>query len=120
MIRRPPRSTLFPYTTLFRSGEVEHARVEALRGDRVADPVGEDAGVAVHARRLPELLGDDLVERLAVDLLGQPGEHLGRAAVVAPLRARLGLLGQRLEEVVAALAQLTLGDEVERGLHPLL
>src|SRR5690349_23605680 len=28
MIRRPPRSTLFPYTTLFRS---EEARLEALR-----------------------------------------------------------------------------------------
>src|SRR5258708_19829132 len=25
MIRRPPRSTLFPYTTLFRSGVVDHA-----------------------------------------------------------------------------------------------
>src|SRR5690348_17358945 len=25
MIRRPPRSTLFPYTTLFRSGDGEHA-----------------------------------------------------------------------------------------------
>src|SRR5256885_9319463 len=25
MIRRPPRSTLFPYTTLFRSGLVDHA-----------------------------------------------------------------------------------------------
>src|SRR5215467_15834244 len=24
MIRRPPRSTLFPYTTLFRSGRVRH------------------------------------------------------------------------------------------------
>src|SRR2546429_5314210 len=28
MIRRPPRSTLFPYTTLFRSGRGDH-RVEA-------------------------------------------------------------------------------------------
>src|SRR3712207_8109568 len=28
MIRRPPRSTLFPYTTLFRSGEVRRAAVE--------------------------------------------------------------------------------------------
>src|SRR2546430_3804747 len=26
MIRRPPRSTLFPYTTLFRSGHVRHGR----------------------------------------------------------------------------------------------
>src|SRR3712207_9437725 len=29
MIRRPPRSTLFPYTTLFRS-RVQHARLAAL------------------------------------------------------------------------------------------
>src|SRR3712207_7643309 len=41
MIRRPPRSTLFPYTTLFRSqheveatvGEVEPCRVSHLPGD---------------------------------------------------------------------------------------
>src|SRR2546427_2201305 len=26
MIRRPPRSTLFPYTTLFRSGRAKHFR----------------------------------------------------------------------------------------------
>src|SRR3712207_9375783 len=29
MIRRPPRSTLFPYTTLFRSAAVPRARAEA-------------------------------------------------------------------------------------------
>src|SRR3989449_11605037 len=38
MIRRPPRSTLFPYTTLFRSllpGEDEHRRpILALEGGR--------------------------------------------------------------------------------------
>src|SRR6266540_5797842 len=28
MIRRPPRSTLFPYTTLFRSAHVDQPRVE--------------------------------------------------------------------------------------------
>src|SRR5258708_16268435 len=37
MIRRPPRSTLFPYTTLFRSGGDENAvgifRVDQDRGD---------------------------------------------------------------------------------------
>src|SRR3712207_7225423 len=27
MIRRPPRSTLFPYTTLFRSGETEGRQI---------------------------------------------------------------------------------------------
>src|SRR2546425_6663227 len=30
MIRRPPRSTLFPYTTLFRSGRLQ-GRAEAIR-----------------------------------------------------------------------------------------
>src|SRR2546426_6184574 len=38
MIRRPPRSTLFPYTTLFRSVYVSHAEAEAYahwRGARL-------------------------------------------------------------------------------------
>src|SRR3712207_7721868 len=32
MIRRPPRSTLFPYTTLFRSGRRQGADARPLRG----------------------------------------------------------------------------------------
>src|ERR1044071_4214118 len=31
MIRRPPRSTLFPYTTLFRSAMLEHANRYGLK-----------------------------------------------------------------------------------------
>src|SRR2546427_7904203 len=31
MIRRPPRSTLFPYTTLFRSPAVNAERIERMR-----------------------------------------------------------------------------------------
>src|SRR5207245_4395696 len=45
MIRRPPRSTLFPYTTLFRSWLVERlARVEFrdLAGTPLAHGVAED------------------------------------------------------------------------------
>src|SRR3712207_8970339 len=42
MIRRPPRSTLFPYTTLFRSARAqvarEHARLEGLVEDDGAAP----------------------------------------------------------------------------------
>src|SRR5687768_18218033 len=43
MIRRPPRSTLFPYTTLFRSGLGADLRVQVLS---VRGPlgVGEAAG----------------------------------------------------------------------------
>src|SRR2546426_4624799 len=32
MIRRPPRSTLFPYTTLFRSQRPDHHRVQGCEG----------------------------------------------------------------------------------------
>src|SRR5256886_17060095 len=41
MIRRPPRSTLFPYTTLFRSRLLVPLRVEAVAAFRVArrDPL---------------------------------------------------------------------------------
>src|SRR3712207_8027541 len=41
MIRRPPRSTLFPYTTLFRSAAEErgeHARDHVGRGGYPEDP----------------------------------------------------------------------------------
>src|SRR3712207_7727495 len=41
MIRRPPRSTLFPYTTLFRSLLVAPLRVQLL------DPVGLEIVLAV-------------------------------------------------------------------------
>src|SRR5256885_7362918 len=43
MIRRPPRSTLFPYTTLFRSGFAAHHR--AQRDERVVAPAREAAAL---------------------------------------------------------------------------
>src|SRR2546422_3870097 len=47
MIRRPPRSTLFPYTTLFRSRDLGAARRRAgNRGHRLAVEVDQD-----HSRR---------------------------------------------------------------------
>src|SRR2546430_11771556 len=46
MIRRPPRSTLFPYTTLFRSGEVSMIDLE------IVIPFGHDpAGIVVKILR---------------------------------------------------------------------
>src|SRR5438093_13781425 len=45
MIRRPPRSTLFPYTTLFRSGR------RRRRGRRVGDVDFADAGDVVGRNR---------------------------------------------------------------------
>src|SRR2546430_7385081 len=48
MIRRPPRSTLFPYTTLFRS-EVERAR----GAERLGMEGIEDAGEPLVRRAVP-------------------------------------------------------------------
>src|SRR3712207_6939016 len=42
MIRRPPRSTLFPYTTLFRSDEEHRARLADAGADRLALLGGHD------------------------------------------------------------------------------
>src|SRR2546430_7765997 len=45
MIRRPPRSTLFPYTTLFRSHTVRRAHAEevaGIHGGRGLDPGARD------------------------------------------------------------------------------
>src|SRR3712207_7142553 len=52
MIRRPPRSTLFPYTTLFRSDQRAHA------GDIAEQPAEGDLA----ERALPERPGPVLLE----------------------------------------------------------
>src|SRR3712207_8402004 len=60
MIRRPPRSTLFPYTTLFRS-EHDVLRVQLLR---LVDPVV----------RVPAAAGDRVLPRGAARVGGR-GPH---------------------------------------------
>src|SRR3712207_7376349 len=70
MIRRPPRSTLFPYTTLFRSGR--HAPLRAAQvddDDLVAETVHfEEAAVGegVHADR--RLQGTAYIDRKSTRL----------------------------------------------------
>src|SRR2546426_3576991 len=51
MIRRPPRSTLFPYTTLFRSLPARASFGRRHRGDR-AGPAGKSSPQAAGSRRL--------------------------------------------------------------------
>src|SRR3712207_4720069 len=61
MIRRPPRSTLFPYTTLFRSEEARRAGV--------ALSPGAAAQLVVDAARLVALGAEDVQTSEAHDLL---------------------------------------------------
>src|SRR3712207_8381251 len=64
MIRRPPRSTLFPYTTLFRSGD-ENLPV-AQDGHYVGAVVGAaGVGIGRFAQRA----------KSAVDIAGRSEEH---------------------------------------------
>src|SRR3712207_7326417 len=67
MIRRPPRSTLFPYTTLFRSRLLRHLRAVRVHRPRPAAAPGrqdqrllaaEVPGPRVPADRLDLVVGD--------------------------------------------------------------
>src|SRR5687767_15490495 len=100
MIRRPPRSTLFPYTTLFRSavhlGHHAHARVAAAhvqdahalgavdlvaREAQEVDVVGLDVRSEEHTSELQSLAY--LVCRLLLEKKNQTLAHVAPAAPVA-------------------------------------
>src|SRR5262245_62439007 len=73
MIRRPPRSTLFPYTTLFRSVETAFKDLESvLRPAQLPlDPAGDDlAAAAERASTLVDLVRDRKSTRLNSSHLG--------------------------------------------------
>src|SRR3712207_8077226 len=53
MIRRPPRSTLFPYTTLFRSLDVDEKRMTASLVHEYTHPEGQKADAAGNTQVLP-------------------------------------------------------------------
>src|SRR5260221_3942281 len=53
MIRRPPRSTLFPYTTLFRSEVVAQFGHRALSARNLSDLFQEATGLVVTTLGLP-------------------------------------------------------------------
>src|SRR3712207_8833418 len=55
MIRRPPRSTLFPYTTLFRSGGQE----KLLAAGGIFHVVGMELPLGDHLHRAQRLLAED-------------------------------------------------------------
>src|SRR5688572_31115013 len=65
MLRRPPSSTLFPYTTLFRSGRVAE---DAAQGSAVAR---DDRLAEGHV--LEELVGDHRSGVLEVQVGHEPG-----------------------------------------------
>src|SRR2546430_11206320 len=104
MIRRPPRSTLFPYTTLFRSPS-------APRHARAARP----GSAAISTRNWPppswrnrtffptRVRGTQANGRLSAKSVAQPGSSPAQSAVLASysrLAAQILITGDILHETV--------------------
>src|SRR5258705_11885420 len=82
MIRRPPRSTLFPYTTLFRSPNLKDRIVSAA-------PVEDDSSFELKLRpqRLNEFIGQDKVKEnlaVAIEAARSRGEALDHVLLYGP------------------------------------
>src|SRR3989441_8512391 len=104
MIRRPPRSTLFPYTTLFRSGadayfarEVHLSAADAHRLHEAVDWSPEDGVLAFYTGKAGSAAGG----ALEVVRVGTPPRAVGGAGGVSPPRGparRGGAQGNRRGE----------------------
>src|SRR2546425_6822747 len=86
MIRRPPRSTLFPYTTLFRSGH---------RGPRPPPPFG-GAPIQEHVNGV--VVGEGSLEELVEARAIVRDDDELRVGVGLPLRVTLAATGRARRE----------------------
>src|SRR2546425_13231313 len=113
MIRRPPRSTLFPYTTLFRSRPLLHGILLGREADVVT---GEEPFVDLPAATT---VGED--ERSF-----DPGRHV-RARQIVELRDRggqihaaIGHLGTMHDDLEDQVALPGAKDRVDGGSPPVI
>src|SRR5437016_6599630 len=85
MIRRPPRSTLFPYTTLFRSTTLQQA------GLRAGVPLVAAGAAHMHVRRRKKLQDALTAVRLRTPLAqcGRSEEHTSELQSLTNLVCRL-------------------------------
>src|SRR3989449_3398520 len=122
MIRRPPRSTLFPYTTLFRSHPVVHLEIAEIPGGRGAaarELVAEidvSDEIELHPAPAPGLhgaedparvqVGDRLGRHHAGFLgLGRPAAQRGHERSRARYRLLVGDAGKTLRTLVRGVHQ---------------
>ena len=132
MLRRPPRSTLFPYTTLFRSGALRH-RLEPPTGSAFADRAHESTydlhvlaeldptsfvattDVAQARQFYVDVLGLELVEESPFALVVRSGHTTIRVTPVESHDPPPGtVVGWTVDDLSTTLAHL-----VERGVRPL-
>src|SRR3712207_2165979 len=117
MIRRPPRSTLFPYTTLFRSGlvmstlDVVAYAGEEFGGVKPANflDIGGGASAEVMANGLETILSDPAVKSVFVNVFGG---ITACDAVANGIVSALGILG---DEATKPLVVRLDGNNVDEG-----
>src|SRR3712207_3674853 len=121
MIRRPPRSTLFPYTTLFRSGVVAVAvELPVRQAAEVAD-----AGQRERQQPVQELPGPVAAERdVGTDRLSlaqlELGDRLARLRDLGLLAGDLREVGDRAVDdlpVAGGLADTGVHDDLHEAGH---
>src|SRR2546422_9577318 len=96
MIRRPPRSTLFPYTTLFRSDHYLVAGADPQRHECQVER--RRARTDSHALRLPSDLRHSLLEGSHLAALGNPpaANDFGHSLGFGLAERRAGMGDKRL------------------------
>src|SRR3712207_9111767 len=110
MIRRPPRSTLFPYTTLFRSERTPRARTarpltllpDQLPAQQQAKIVLEDAyhvGRQASVRLAAQVRDVDRDPPARFEFADALGEHVGQHLQVLEVRRRDALAREFLLEI---------------------
>src|SRR2546429_4420299 len=99
MIRRPPRSTLFPYTTLFRSADSNPAALERFCSAVQCERAGSLADLGRSCRLVITMLPDGLAVRSE--------EH------TSELQSRLHLVCRLLLEKKKKITELAPADIVE-------
>src|SRR3989449_3810756 len=109
MIRRPPRSTLFPYTTLFRSARTA-AEARLINSGQSC--------IAAKRFIVVERVADRFLERFTTEVRARKvGDPLDPTTQVGP-QARLDLranLHRQVQESVKPGARLGLGGELTAG-----
>src|SRR2546425_9043589 len=101
MIRRPPRSTLFPYTTLFRSPRNPHDFLDQLVVSVTRDARG------LGEARIHRRIGDNPGQRVQLDDVGRSEEHTSELQSLAYLVCRL-LLEKKKTRVTTRVTQFAI------------
>src|SRR2546422_13574 len=119
MIRRPPRSTLFPYTTLFRSRT--SSSKDVARRPR-AEPCATSSRDAVVQRSRLTLSGFSWIllphKSAALDLEYPDADHHARAPLIHDSRVHdLSVCGRPIQNP-AACGRVSLDPLAEAGLRP--